>query len=164
MTRSWYCKGCDMTTVLVDDSANISCPECGAKMFRVSECRHFTLAWFRMHGEDIKCVHDYGVCTLNTPSIWYLIFCWRDKLPIWIFCWRFIETIKKIVDRYLFIVDNFGKILSLKNKKTAWGITPLYIIDTLMQNRMIFWNLVQFRAIQTRVSLGSINEWLYACM
>ena len=71
---------------------------------------------------------------------------------------------EKIVDRYLFIVENFGKCLSLKNKKTAWGITPLYIADTPMQNRMIFWNLVQFRAIQTRVSLGSINEWLYACM
>jgi len=29
---------------------------------------------------------------------------------------------------------------------------------------MIFWNLVQFRAVRLQVALGSINEWLYVYM
>ena len=43
MMRSWYCKDCDMKTILVDDMANITCTNCGKKMIEVSECKHFSL-------------------------------------------------------------------------------------------------------------------------
>ena len=36
MIRPWYCKDCDMKTVLVDDMANILCVNCGKKMIEMS--------------------------------------------------------------------------------------------------------------------------------